>query len=383
MKTASSDPASLSDRLFISVFSRLFVFTILLEDTDVEERFFDVDERARVLAVSAAGCGLASLVARRPERIDAVDANAHHLSLAALKISAAQRLESYDDLLALFGTGRHPDAKALVTRLARPLPDWIRRYWGRRHDMFRSGLYNRGLLAGSMKFMRARLDVDEQWFRALADMPVPDRQAEVVRRYRAILDQPLVGALVRSPVQLLAQGINFRQRDRNLRTSGTSDMREVVIRFVERAVTTDLHRNWILWHCLLGKFNLDDPEAIPPYLRRAHHARSVGAPTETAFHRASFVSVLEAAPRQSWTHYNFSDALDWMSDAAQRHVLSEVVRTSRDGARLLNRSVDRQDLVAKHGLERHFQRLDAESDAATTVERSRLYERVDIYRIVH
>lgn len=383
MITDTPERAPLRDRLFISVFSRLFVFTILLEDTEVEERFFEVDEQARVLGVSAAGCGLASLLARRPARIDAVDANAHHLSLSALKICAAQQLDSYDDLLALFGEGRHPEARKVVTRLTQSLPDWMRRYWARRYRMFSTGLYDRGLLAASMRFMRGHLDVDERWFRALAEMPVPDRQAEVAHRYRTILRHPVVGALARSPIQLLAQGINFRQRDRNLRTSGASDMREVVLRFVERAVTTDLQRNWILWQCLLGRFNLDDPLAIPPYLRRENHARSLGAPTETAFHRASFVSVLAAAPAANWSHYNFSDALDWMSDAAQRHVLREVLRTSRDSGLLLNRSVDGGGIVEKHGLERHFRRLNAASDAATALERSRLYERVDIYRIVH
>jgi len=381
--STSDGLASARDRLFISVFSRLFVFTILLEDTEVEERFFQVDERSRVLGVSAAGCGLAGLLARHPERIDAVDSNAHHLSLAALKMSAAQRLERYDDLLALFGAGRHPEAGDVVARLATPLPDWMRWYWTRRHRMFRTGLYECGLLAASMKMMRAGMGVDEPWFRALADMTVPDRQAEVVRVYSRLLGNPLVGALARSPLQLLAQGINFQQRDRNLRMSGASDMRAVVLRFVERAVATDLKRNWILWQCLLGRFNLEDPHAIPPYLRRDHHARSLGAPTTMAFHRTSFVSLLDAAPAAQWTHYNFSDALDWMADAAQRRVLDQIFRTSRDGALLFNRTVDRDDIVARHGLERRFRRLDRESDQATALERSRLYERVDIYQIAH
>jgi S-adenosylmethionine-diacylglycerol 3-amino-3-carboxypropyl transferase len=365
------------------VFSRLFVFTILFEDTEVEERFFGVDERSRVLGVSAAGCGMAGLLARRPATIDAVDSNRHHLALAALKMSAAQRLESYGDLMALFGEGRHPDAKTLVTRLAAPLPDWIRAYWARHYRIFSKGLYDHGLLATSMRLMRGRLGVDETWFRQLATLPTTERQQEATRVYRRLLEQPLVAALTRSPLQLLAQGINFQQRDRNLRTTGSNDMRDVVLRFVARAVDTDLSRNWILWHCLLGRFNVEDQDALPHYLRRDHHARSVGAPTEATFHRASFVDVLAAAPARRWTHYNFSDALDWMDDGGQRMVLGEVLRTSVDGALLLNRSVDRDGLIARHGLERHFQRLPQASDAATQMERSKLYERLDIYRIVH
>jgi S-adenosylmethionine-diacylglycerol 3-amino-3-carboxypropyl transferase len=379
----SLPPTRLRDRLFMRVFSRLFVFTILFEDTEVEERFFAVDERSRVLGVSAAGCGMAGLLARRPARIDAVDSNRHHLALAALKMSAARRLDSYDELLALLGDGRHPDARRVVSELTAPLPDWIRDYWARHYRIFTKGLYEHGLLAASMRLMRARLGVDEGWYRNLSILPLPEREAEATRVYRQLLDQPLVAALARSPLQLLAQGINFQQRDRNLRSAGTNDMRDVVLRFVVRGVSTDLARNWIFWHCLLGKFNVDDQEALPHYLRRTHHARSVGAPTETAFHRASFVDVLGAAPPGTWTHYNFSDALDWIPDRAQEIVLGEILRTSVDGALLLNRSVDRDCMVARHGLERHFERLADASDAATAIERSRLYERIDIYRIVH
>lgn len=373
----------LRDRIFSSLFSRLSVFTILFEDTDVEQRFFEVDERSRVLAVSAAGCGIASLLCRRPERIDAVDTNLHHLSLTGLKVSAAANLRSYDDLRALFGEGRHPRAQELVEALAAPLPPWMRRYWARRHRIFSRGLHDHGMLAASMRMMRARLGVDERWYRSMLDAPAEARQREAARLFGRLLAQPVAAAIVRSPLQLLAQGINFRQRDRNLRTCGTADMRDVVLRFVERAAATDLARNWILWHCLLGTFNVADSQALPPYLRPENHARSLGGPTRTEFHRRSFVQVLGAAPARTWTHYNFSDALDWMSDAAQRRVLDEVFRTSRPGALLLNRSVDRECLAHRHGVERRFQRLQAASDQATAMERSRLYERVDVYRIVH
>jgi S-adenosylmethionine-diacylglycerol 3-amino-3-carboxypropyl transferase len=127
------------DAMFWEVFSRIPVFTIPFEDTDVDDAHFDVDDESRILGVAAAGCGLAGHLARNPRRIDAVDGNPHHLALAALKIEGARQLTSLDDLYALFGHGRHPDAERLVGQLCQDLPPWIQRYWRSRHRVFRRG----------------------------------------------------------------------------------------------------------------------------------------------------------------------------------------------------------------------------------------------------
>ncbi|GAB4212709.1 MAG: hypothetical protein OHK0013_35810 [Sandaracinaceae bacterium] len=71
--------------MFRSTFQRLFVYNILFEDSEVDEALLDLDERSRVLSITGAGCGVAAMIARRREAIDAVDINPHHLALAALK----------------------------------------------------------------------------------------------------------------------------------------------------------------------------------------------------------------------------------------------------------------------------------------------------------
>ena len=53
-----SDGGKLRDRVFLSLFSRLFVFTVQFEDAEIEERYFGLGPDSRVLAVSAAGCGV-------------------------------------------------------------------------------------------------------------------------------------------------------------------------------------------------------------------------------------------------------------------------------------------------------------------------------------
>lgn len=369
------------DRAFWAVFSRIPVFTILFEDPDVEERFFQVNASARVLSVSAAGCGIASLLASHPEHIDAVDGNGHHLALTALKVAAAQRLEWHADLYALFGHGRHEAPEQLIASLTASLPDWIRAYWARRSTVFRRGLYQSSLSTWLFAVLRAITGLDEAWMRRMLSLSTDARVAEIERLYARALKHPAFLLAARSPILLLGTGINFRQRDRNLSGVGAADMTRVLLETGKRIAATDLETNWIFWHVMRGQFNHDHPDARPPYLRASHHARSLAAPTTVAYHHRSFLEVLADATSDTWTHYNFSDALDWLDDTLQRRVLTEVIRTSRPGALLLVRSVEPSCMVKRLGLERWFSRLDIESDAATAMDRSGLYRRVDLYRV--
>lgn len=378
---AGMPPEPWRDRLFWNAFSRLPVFTILFEDTDVEARYFQVDETSRVLSVAAAGCGIASLLAHHPEHIDAVDGNPHHLALTGLKVAAAQRLSSHAELYDLFGHGRHAEPRAIAAKLTRDLPPWMQSHWARRHGVFRRGVYGHGLSPRMFATMRLAAGVDEAWMRRLAAQAPVERAAEVERVYQRLMALPMVALAARSPLLLLTGGINFRQRDRNLASCGTSDMAAVGLESWKRAASTDVETNWILWHTFAGTFNHAHPAARPPYLREAQHARSFGAPTTTAYHLRSFVEVLADAGERTWTHYSFSDALDWLAEPMQRRVLGEVLRTSRPGALLINRSVEATCLVSRLGLDRFFTRLDQESDEATAMERSGLYRRVDLYRV--
>ncbi len=376
-------PVPLRDRLFWRVFSQLPIFTILFEDTDVEARFFQVDETSRVLSVSAAGCGIASLLAHRPRHIDAVDGNAHHLALTALKVAAAQGLSSHEELYELLGHGLHAQPERVLKELTASLPGWIQSHWARRSATFRRGLYRDSLSTRVFAGLRAMGGLDEAWMSRMEDLPVAERIAEIERLYERLSRRPLFNLAARSPLLMLATGINYQQRERNLDGVGTSDMVAVCLDTGMRVAATDVERNWIFWHVMRGHFNHAHAEARPPYLRAANHARSLGAPTTTAYHHRSFLEVLADAEAGTWTHYNFSDAMDWLSHDLQRRTLAEVVRTSRPGALFINRSVEETCMISRLGMERWFTRLPLESDAATAMERSGLYRRVDLYRVAH
>ncbi len=371
----------LRDRAFQTAFACLPVYTILWEDSDVDGRYLGIDENSSVLAIAAAGCGIASLIASSPAAVDAVDINGHHLALTALKVRASMELESHDELYELFGYGRHPHPRRIVDRLCATMPPWIRRYWKCRSGLFRDSLYRSGLTARMFGLSRRLTGVGEPWLRALARMPIEDRLVEIDGLFRQVLERATVRKAVESPLQLVTLGVNFSQRDRLLATSESEGLASYMLEHFERVARTDLDRNWFAWQAVAGSFNHDSYDAVPPYLRPDRHDRSRRAHTRVSFHRESIFDRLARAGSATWSHFLLCDAIDWMPERLQRRLFDEIHRTAKDGAMVLYRSVEDVSLVARHGLERRFMLLGAESEQATVDDRTRQYRRVNFYRV--
>ena len=374
---------AIQDRAFASVFSRTFVYNILFEDSEVDEKYLEIDEDSTILSISGAGCGVASMLAKRPRSIDAADINGHHLALASLKMKAAQHLQDYGTFYDLVGRGGHPEPDRIFAQFADQLPPQLSRYWKRHIRRFtKVNLYQQGLTAKMLKAVRRRVEIDADWLRDMAARSPEDRETHVRTMLQPIAENPAARCVLSSPVQLVALGINFTQRDRIVETEQMTMVDFFVDHLCRVMSTTDVMTNWFLWYAAAGHFNHDRQDAVPPYLRAANHEQSYGAPTQTRFHHGNLFDTLAAAGPETWSHYTLLDAVDWMPPAVQAQLFSEIRRTSRDGAIVQWRSVDTDDTMKDLGLEGQFERLPA-SDIAADLDRSRQYRQVNFYRVCH
>ncbi len=368
----------LRDRAFQRVFSRTFVYNILFEDAEVDEQYLGLDEDSTVLSITGAGCGVAGMVTKRPRRIDAVDINRHHLALAALKATAAQRMEHYDDFYDLLARGWSPEPEQHLRPLADYLPSWVASYWKRYSHRFEQSLYLQGLTAKMLRTLRRQMGMGVDWARTICAMPLEERVRTLHAKLSEV-DTPITRALLDSPLQLIALGINFQQRDRLVATEQSS-MADYFITHLTRVMETDLWKNWFFWYAAAGTFNHRDKDAVPPYLRRDRWEKSLGAPTELRFRHGNLFDLLDEAGPQTWSHYTLCDAVDWMAPKVQRRLFDEIRRTSRPDATIMLRSVEDDDPVAGCGADAYLEKL-PHSEAASLADRSRQYRQVNFYRV--
>lgn len=373
---------ALRDKLFQSTFSRLFVYNILWEDAEVDERWLGIDEDSSILCITGAGCGVAGMMSGRPQRIDAVDINPHHLALAALKVTATQRMESYSQFYDLFGRGWTSDPERTVGRLTDTLPRWVQRYWKRHHDRFEKSMLHTGLTALMLQGFRRQVGADAAWLRHVIKESPEERMRIIDERVRPVLTKPHMKAVLNSPLQLVSLGINFQQRERILQTEGM-DFVDFFVEHLKRVAATDCETNWFVWYTVAGEFNHDNPDAVPPYLRKDRWERSYRAPTSVRYHNRNLFEVLSKAGPETWSHYTLCDAPDWLDEDGQRQLLDEIFRTSRDGAIVLARSVEGHSMVENVGYQDKFEPMVEASEDGTETDRSRQYRKVAFYRVHH
>ena len=132
---------------------------------------------------------------------------------------------------------------------------------------------------------------------------------------------------------------------------------------------------------MVGHYNHDDQEAVPPFLRRDRHAQSSRSDTEVAYHSRNILEVLDDAAPRTWSHFTLCDAPDWMNDATQRRLFESVVRTGRPGGVLQYRTVERDSLVERHGMAGRLVPMVSETERATALDRTRQFRGVRYYRI--
>ncbi len=372
----------LHDKTFQYLFSKFFVYNILFEDAEVDEQFLGLDEDSSVLSISGAGCGVAGMVSKRPRSVDAVDINPHHLSIAALKATAAQHMFPYTRFYDLMGRGWQPDPKNTIQTLSPHLPDWIQKYWKKHHSVFKDTMYQHGLTAQMLTSLRRLTGIDLQWLYQMMGRSVEERMRMVEAKIAPILHNPIISAVLRSPLQLVALGINFKQRDRLLQSEGMN-MVNYFVEHVKRVASTQLETNWFAWYVVAGQYNHENPNAVPPYLRPDRYEKSYKSPTQMRSHHGNLFDVLGSGGKNTWSHYTLCDAPDWMPVPVQDKLLKEILRTSRDGGVVLVRSVEDQCIAENTRMQKHFRLMKEESDLASELDRSRQYRRVNFYRVVH
>lgn len=371
------------DRIFEALFSRMLVYTILFEDNERDLAFLSLGRGDRVFSVAGAGCGVAAMLGDAPSSIDVVDFNAKHLAITALKVEAARQLPSYEEFHMLFGRGNHPRARSVVQRLTRVLPTRLTRFWRSAWKMFEDDFHSHGLYTKNLDLVRRVWPITPAFLKQLNGKPPRDRAREMFDLLsHAMKDSRVLAALIRSPLSILAAGINYTQRERNLRAVGSTDVVDGVIEYATRVVQTDLEDNWIAWHIATGRFNHEREQCLPLFLRREQHARALGSPTDVRYVHDTLFSVLRRAADDSWSHFCLSDVLDWISDSARGPLLRDVYRTAKPGARVICRTVEDATIVGELGLAHKFRLIEPFSTEASRVERSCLYRRVNCYEVV-
>jgi S-adenosylmethionine-diacylglycerol 3-amino-3-carboxypropyl transferase len=317
-----------------AVHDRLF-FAQVREDPRAELTALRPMAHETAVVVSSGGCTALSLLAAGAGRVVAVDLNATQNHIVELKTAAA----ALGGRAAVAFLGALPSSARCETyaSLRSGLTPDARRYWDDRGHAIETGVLRAGV---SERFISAvvtalilavhpRARVDRLLAcRTLAQQRTLFEREWSTTRWRALFAMLCNRLVLRNtyPPQFFAHvenpsfALHFR-------------------RLAEHAITElPVSNNYFLHQMLDGRYPVDQPDGVPPYLSERGAAEVMSARDRLQLVDGGMTSYLRTRPPRSVHAFALSNICEWMTQSEVDALFLEVLRTAAPDARLVYRN---------------------------------------------
>jgi len=319
-------PGAVHDRLF---------FAQVREDPRAELAALRPGPDDDVVVVSSGGCTALSLLAAGAGRVVAVDLNATQNHLVELK-TAATTLGARDAVAFL---GALPSARRRETyaSLREALTPAARRYWDNRTRQVEAGVIGAGVserfIAAVVAALKLAVHPNGRVERLLSCRTLDEQRALFEREWSTRRWRALFALLCNRMMLQKTYPAQFFEHVEN--PSFARHFRELA----ERAITElPVSSNYFLHQMLAGRYPVDEPDGVPPYLSERGAAAVATVRERLELVDGSVTAYLRTRAPASVHVFALSNICEWMTPPDVEALFREVLRTAAPGARLVYRN---------------------------------------------
>ena len=323
-------PSAREDRLY---------FAQVREDARVELAALDVGASDRVVAVSSGGCTALSLLGAGAREVHAVDVNRAQNHLVELK-HAAVRVLTREVAIAFLGGAEMaaPDRLALYRELRTSITPPARSFWDARRGAVAQGVINAGVserfIALVCWVVRHVVHTPELVDRYLASASLEEQRAVFAREWNTRRWRWLFALLLNRWSMSRAYDPRFFAH------VGRKNFAEHFLRTANHALThVPIAENYFLHQMFSGRYAVDHPEGVPPYLgARGFTGLTAAGAGGLLLVDGSVTDHLRTLPDRSVDAFALSNVCEWLSESGTAELFAEVERVAAPGARVVFRN---------------------------------------------
>jgi len=319
-------PGAVHDRLY---------FAQVREDPRAELAALRPGPDDEVVVVSSGGCTALSLLAAGAGRVAAVDLNATQNHLVELKTAAASL--GAREAVAFLGALPSMRRRATYASLRTALTPAARRYWDDRPRMVDAGVLRAGVserfIGGVVAALLFAVHPRSRVERLLACRTIPEQRALFAREWSTRRWRALFALLCNRVVLRNTYPAQFFEHVEN--PSFALHFRGLA----ERAITElPVASNYFLHQMLAGRYPVEEPDGVPPYLSAPGAASVAAARERLTLVDGAMTTYLHSRPAESVHVFALSNICEWMTPPEVDALFREVLRTAAPGARLVYRN---------------------------------------------
>ncbi|MFH1575205.1 MAG: BtaA family protein [Acidobacteriota bacterium] len=307
------------------------VYSQCWEDPESGRNALGITPDDDVLMITSGGCNVLAFSLEQPRSITAIDSNSAQNHLLELKIAAIRGLD-YDSFLRFLGVRQSNERRDLYQAVRQHLSAAAQEYWDAQRENIERGVIHTGRFDRYLNLFRQKvlplIHSRKQVQRLLSLKDVEEQKYFYERvwdnwRWRALFriffSRYLMGRLGRYPeffryVDIRDVGYHYLKRARHALT-------EIPIR-----------DNYFLEYILTGGFR--DSERMPPYLIESNFGALKASVERIRIFSGTLESFLATTADGSVSKFYLSDIFELVPMDHFERVLHQIVRVSRDGARL-------------------------------------------------
>jgi S-adenosylmethionine-diacylglycerol 3-amino-3-carboxypropyl transferase len=329
MATRISVAGARTDRLF---------FAQVREDPNIELTALAPGPDDRVVVVSSGGCTALSLLAAGAARVDAVDLNRTQNHMVELKVAALRTL-SRAAVLAFIGAIPAPaSARHRWYAIARAeLTPAARAYWDDHGDDVGKGILACGVgerfIALVTWALRYLVQSPVRLERLLACRTLAEQRELFAREWDHWRWRALYALLVNRWTLSRAYDSGFFTH------VGRKDFAAHLRRLAEHVLTdVPVANNYFLHQMLSGRYPVDQPDGVPPYLSEGGSARVAEHSDRLTLVDGSVLEYLRLQKPRSVDCIALSNICEWLTIDEIGDLFNEVERVAAPGARVVFRN---------------------------------------------
>jgi S-adenosylmethionine-diacylglycerol 3-amino-3-carboxypropyl transferase len=303
------------------------------EDPEMDRKAFGIKAGDRVFSITSGGCNAMAFLIDDPAEVICLDMNRFQNFLLSIKLRAFQTL-TYDETLEFFGVSPSKRRLEYYDRIKPLLPEEEQLYWSNKKDDISRGIIHCGkyerymhLLQRIFRFLIGKKIIADLFNSSEQE----ERRALFEKKWdnfrwrlfcRIFLSRTFATFLFdKSFYKYLDNEFSF---DKYYRSA------------VKRAVTElPVQENYFLAYILLGNYFKDN---LPPYLKKENYNLIRNRVARIKIVTSGCLDYLRSLPPETLSKYNFTNIFEWLSLEEFALLLTETIRTAKDGAILTYRN---------------------------------------------
>jgi S-adenosylmethionine-diacylglycerol 3-amino-3-carboxypropyl transferase len=300
------------------------------EDPTVLRRALGVGADDDVVSIASGGDNTLALLLDNPRSVAAVDMNHSQLHLLELKMRAIQNLQ-YDDFVHFVGA-RPCSYRSKLYRLIRAqLSDTCAAFWDAHESDIDAGVIHAGRFERYLATFRSSvlpLIHSRETINQLLASTSLDNQREI---YARLWNSSRWQLLFRLFFSRSVMGGLGRDRSHFLHVSRRDTATELLRRTHRGLTEVPIKGNYFLEYALTGSYgNLN---AGPPYLKERNFEMLRERVCRVRLQHTDLTRFLWWSNTGSFSRFNLSDILEYLSPSEIENLLTQLVRVSRPGCR--------------------------------------------------